>query len=270
MVMETPVDGKDEKRTTARVFARARLDCVRTYGQYCPIARASEILAERWTPIILRNLLHGATSFTEIANGAPGISRTVLTTRLRELQRVGVVETKPNPSGRGSLYFPSESGRDLADVMTAMGMWGERWIELAPEHLDPGMLLYSWVKWYLEYDRLPERRTVVRFDFPQLARPGNRLWIIFDAERSEVCVKDPGFEVALYVEAEPRALAEWHLGRIEWIDALREERIRVIGPTRLAKALPTWNRRSEAARAQTNMGKGVTRVARQRAGPTLA
>ena len=154
--------------------------------------------------------------------------------------------------------------------MTAMGMWGERWIELAPEYLDPGMLLYSWVKWYLEYDRLPERRTVVRFDFPQLARPGNRLWIIFDAERSEVCVKDPGFEVALYVEAEPRALAEWHLGRIEWIDALREERIRVIGPTRLAKALPTWNRRSEAARAQTNMGKGVTRVARQRAGPTLA
>jgi DNA-binding HxlR family transcriptional regulator len=223
---------------------------VRTYGQYCPIARASEILAERWTPIILRNLLNGSTTFTEIAQGAPGLSRTLLTARLRELQRAGVVVTTPNPSGRGFLYHPSESGRDLAGVMTAMGMWGERWMELAPEHLDPGVVLHSWVHWYLERDRLPDRRVVARFRFPGLPVKGNMLWIIFDGSRSEVCRKDPGFEPDLFVEADPRALAEWHLGRIEWRDALRDERIRVHGPVGLARSLPTWNRRSEAARVR--------------------
>lgn len=221
---------------------------MRTYGQYCPIARASEILAERWTPIILRNLLNGSTMFTEIANGAPGLSRTLLTTRLRELERAGVIETMPNPSGRGSRYFPTEAGRDLVTVMKAMGTWGERWIELSPHHLDPGFVLHAWVNWYLERDRLPDRRVVVRFDFPGLPGKVKTMWVIFDGERSEICRKDPGFEPDLFVEADARALAEWHLGRIEWIDALRNEQIRVLGHSSLARALPTWNRRSEASR----------------------
>ncbi len=223
---------------------------MRTYGQYCPIARASEVLAERWTPIILRNLLLGSTTFTEIADGAPGLSRTLLTKRLRELERVGVVETSPNIKGRGSRYHLTEAGRDLADVMAALGTWGERWMELAPEHSDPGVVLHSWVSWYLALDRLPERRVLVRFGFPGLPKKGAQLWVIFDGERSEVCRKDPGFEVDLFVEADPSALAEWHLGRIEWVDALRAEQIRVLGPSSLARALPTWNRRSAAARAR--------------------
>jgi DNA-binding HxlR family transcriptional regulator len=223
---------------------------MKTYGQYCPIARASEVLAERWTPIILRNLLLGSTTFSEIAAGAPGISRTLLTTRLRELERVGVVQTTPNPRGRGSRYQLTEAGRDLADVMKALGSWGERWMELAPEHLDPGVVLHAWVSWYLARERLPERRVIARFQFPGLPRKGGELWIIFDGERSEVCRKDPGFEVELYVQAEPAALAEWHLGRIEWADALRAERIQVLGPASLTRALPTWNRRSPAAWAR--------------------
>jgi DNA-binding HxlR family transcriptional regulator len=223
---------------------------MKTYGQYCPIARASEVLAERWTPIILRDLLLGATTFSKIAAGAPGISRTLLTTRLRELERVGVVETTPSPSGRGSRYRLTEAGRDLADVMQALGTWGERWMELAPGHLDPGVVLHAWVSWYLALEHLPERRVVVHFRFPGLPKKGAELWIIFDGDRSEVCRKDPGFEVELYVQAEPAALAEWHLGRIEWAGALRAERIRVLGPATLARALPTWNRRSPAAWAR--------------------
>jgi DNA-binding HxlR family transcriptional regulator len=223
---------------------------MRTYGQYCPIARASEVLAERWTPIILRNLLLGSTTFSEIAAGAPGLSRTLLTTRLRELERAGVVRLTPNPTGRRSRYQLTEAGKDLADVMKALETWGERWMELAPEHLDPGVVLHSWVSWYLAREQLPDRRVVVHFRFPGLPRKGAELWILFDRERSEVCRKDPGFEVELFVQAEPAALAEWHLGRIEWADALRAERIRVLGPSALARALPTWNRRSPAAHAR--------------------
>jgi hypothetical protein len=133
--------------------------------------------------------------------------------------------------------------------MKALGTWGERWMGLAPEHLDPGVVLHSWVSWYLAVERLPERHVVVRFQFPGLPKKGGELWIIFHGERSEVCRKDPGFEPDLCVQAEPAALAEWHLGRIEWADAVRAERIGVLGPAPLARALPTWNRRSAAAGA---------------------
>ena len=128
---------------------------MRTYGQYCPIARAAEILAVRWTPLILRNLLLGSTTFGQIADGAPGIPRSLLASRLRELERAGVVESRPNERGRGSRYGLTKAGEDLGGVMLAMGSWGERWLELAPEHLDPGVVLNSWVSWYLAHDRCP-------------------------------------------------------------------------------------------------------------------
>ena len=109
---------------------------MRTYGQFCPIARGSEILAERWTPIILRNLLLGCRTFNEIAAGAPGLSRALLARRLRELERAGVVEIRPKPNGRGSVYEPTPAGRDLAGVLESIGGWAERWTELTDDHAD--------------------------------------------------------------------------------------------------------------------------------------
>jgi len=223
---------------------------MRSYGQYCPIARASEILAERWTPIILRNMLHGATSFNSIAAGAPGIPRSMLTKRLRELEIAGVVEAVPQPSGRGYRYSPTAAGRDLAGVMAALGAWGERWIELAPQHLDPGMVLHSWVNWYLAGDLLPPERVVVRFEVTGARGMGRLLWIVFSGAESEVCLTHPGFEENLTVAVDARVLAEWHLGRIEWVDAVMAGRIVVDGPPALAAQLPRWNLRSEAARAR--------------------
>ena len=217
---------------------------MRTYGQYCPIARAAEILAERWTPIIVRNLLLGATTFTEIADGAPGISRTLLTTRLRELEAAGVIQTSRNANGRGSRYSLTPAGRGLDQVMLAFGLWGERWLDLAPPHLDPGVVLDSWVRWYLARDALPASRVVARFDFPDRPRKADQLWIVFDGERTEVCRTNPGFVEDLVVTAESRALVDWHLGRVDWSAAVRTGRIDVAGPPRLARALPTWNRRS--------------------------
>ena len=221
---------------------------MRTYGQYCPIARAAEILAVRWNPLILRNLLLGSTTFSQIADGAPGIPRSLLISRLRELERMGVVESRPNDRGHGSRYGLTKAGADLSGVMLAMGSWGERWLELAPEHLDPGVVLNSWISWYLARDLLPDRRIVVRFDFPDRPRKANQLWIIFDGERSEICRTNPGYDEDLVVTSESLALSEWHLGRIDWTDAVRAGRIQIAGPSRLARALPTWNRRSGWAR----------------------
>jgi DNA-binding HxlR family transcriptional regulator len=217
---------------------------MRNYGQYCPIARASEIVAERWTPIILRNLLNGCATFTEIADGAPGIPRSLLVSRLHELERVGVVWSEANESGRGSRYHLTEAGQDLEGLLRALGTWGQRWLELTPEHADPYVVLWAWCELYLERDRLPDHRVVVQFEFPDQPLSSRWFWLVLDGERSEVCRKDPGYEVDLVVEAESMALAEWHLGRVKWNDALRAGRIRVAGPRRLGWMLPTWNRRS--------------------------
>ena len=116
---------------------------MRTYGQYCPIARGAEIFAERWTPLIIRNLYLGCGSFSEILQGAPGLSRTMLSERLKQLERLGIVESAPKPDGRGHHYELTPAGHDLFKVCVSLGEWGAAWLEIAPEHLDPFVALWS-------------------------------------------------------------------------------------------------------------------------------
>ncbi|MEN8239337.1 MAG: helix-turn-helix domain-containing protein [Actinomycetota bacterium] len=218
---------------------------MRTYAQYCPIARASEILARRWTPIIVRDLLGGPTSYSRLADGAPGLSRSLLTSRLRELQELGLVETVPAPAGGGSLYGLTAAGRDLGGVIEAMGAWGERWLDVTPQQADPAFVLNAWSSRYLAVGALPDDRVVVRFDFTDQPLRVNRFWMVFQSNSAEVCRAHPGFDEDLIVQTESVALAEWHLGRTEWAQAIRAGRIHVTGPRNLARSLPTWNVRSQ-------------------------
>jgi DNA-binding HxlR family transcriptional regulator len=212
------------------------------YKQYCPMARGAEIFAERWTPIIIRNLSVGCETFTEIEKGAPGISRTLLAQRLRQLERVGVVERIAGKNGRGPRYALTESGEELGNVCTTLGDWGARWLEMAPEHLDPSMALWSWCQAYVNVESLPDDRIVVRFDFVQ--RPKKTLWVLFENPVAEVCQKHPGFDEDLVVTADPETFIQWHLGWHSWSHAIRDGAIKVEGPRHLARALPTWNLRS--------------------------
>ena len=106
-----------------------------TYRQYCPIARASEILAERWNPLIVRNLMFGADTFSAIAGGVPTMSRSMLIKRLHELERAGVIESRPKPDGRGHLYELTEAGADLAGVLDGLAAWGDHWVDVTPRPL---------------------------------------------------------------------------------------------------------------------------------------
>jgi len=217
---------------------------VRTYGQFCPIARASEILAERWTPIILRNLLYGCTAFSDLASGAPGISRTLLTQRLRDLERAGVLEIRPKPDGNGSTYHLTQSGRELWSVLQSIGDWGAKWLELAPATASPDVVLWSWSTAYLQRDLLPDHRVLARFDFPHQPKPRHRLWLLVEEGAAEVCHRHPGFDEDLVVVIEDaQAFARWHMGLVEWGDVLRAGAVRITGARDLARALPTWNRR---------------------------
>ena len=217
---------------------------VRTYGQYCPIARASELLAERWTIIVLRNIvILGCRTFNEIADGAPGLSRGLLAKRLRDLQRAGVLEIQAKPDGRGSTYTPTEAGRELATVLVALQHWGSKWADLTPEHAHPGIVLWMWATFFLDRDRLPQRRVLIRFDYPTLRGGGSRNWLLVERGDAEICEKHPGGDEHLVVIVnDPLVFARWHLGQIDWGAALRSGAIEVGGSRALARALPTWHR----------------------------
>jgi DNA-binding HxlR family transcriptional regulator len=227
---------------------------MRNYGQFCPIARGSEILAERWTPIILRNMLLGCRTFNEIAAGAPGLSRALLTRRLRELEHAGVIRISPKPDGHGSLYEPTPAGRDLRGVLDALAGWAERWMELTHQHADPDFVLWSWSQSFARHDLLPDRRVVVRFEF---ARGGRRvrIWQLIQDREIELCRFDPGFGEDLIVRIEdPLTFARWHMGLVDWAAALRSGGVRVSGPRGLGRALPTWNAGPEVhARLRANL-----------------
>jgi DNA-binding HxlR family transcriptional regulator len=214
---------------------------MRTYGQYCPIARGAEIFAERWTPLIIRNLHLGCACFSEILAGAPGLSRTLLAHRLRQLQRLGVVDAAPKPEGRGQQYKLTSAGEELFAVCLSLGEWGARWLEIAPEHLDPFVALWSMCK-ALRPDRLPNRRVVIRFHFTGGARR-ELYWLLIERGDTEICKTYPGPE-DLYVTADAEAFVKWHAGRLTWAQAIREGSIRLEGPSWLARAFPTWNARS--------------------------
>ena len=221
---------------------------MRTYGQYCPIARGAEIFAERWTPLIVRNLYLGCDTFNEIAEGAPGLSRTLLSHRLRELEELGVVRSAPKPGGRGRTYKLTPAGHELFQVCESLGNWGARWLAIAPEHLDPFVALWSMCN-ALRRERLPDRRVVIRFDFTR-GRHQERYWLLVERRETEICKEYPGIDEDLYVTAEGEAFVKWHAGQLAWAEALRDGRIQLHGPSWLVRAFPTWNARSMFARVK--------------------
>jgi DNA-binding HxlR family transcriptional regulator len=203
---------------------------VRTYQQYCPIARASELLAERWTIIIVRNILVGCQTFNEIADGAPGLSLGLLSKRLRELERAGIIEIHPKPAGLGSTYEPTEAGRELSELMLTLERWGRKWAELRPEHAHPGVVLRVWANFFLDRGRLPRRRVVVRFEYPTLSGSARRSWLLIERGDAEYCLKHPGGDEELIVVVNDHlAFARWHMGQIQCRDALRCGAIEVEG-----------------------------------------
>src|SRR5262245_41787106 len=211
-----------------------------TYHQYCPIARGAEIFAERWTPIIIRNLYLGCRTFTEILDGAPGMSKTLLTERLRSLERYEVVERVERSTGRGFTYHLTPAGVELVEVCLALGKWGARWLEVAPEHLGPHVVLWTLAR-LADRSQLPLPRLVVRFDLTDMTK-ANRYWLLLAAAHAEVCLINPGHPEDLVVTTTSEWLAKWHMGWISMPAAQRRRLITVAGPPRLARVLGTLGR----------------------------
>lgn len=209
---------------------------MKSYGQYCPIARASEVFAERWTPIIIRNLDVGCRTFNEILSGAAGLSKALLSDRLRSLQRAGIIEAVPNPSGRGAIYLLTDSGRELADVVKVLGSWGARWMDMQLEHMDPVSVLWAKTKLW-DPGAMPRDRIVLRFDISDHPKP---LWILAGRTGAEVCAKNPGFPEDLVVTTDRETLTLWHSGHMSIEQAKRSGRFQLDGSSDLVKTFPRW------------------------------
>jgi DNA-binding HxlR family transcriptional regulator len=213
------------------------------FGQFCPVAIACEVVAERWTPIILRELLAGADQFNALHRGIPRISRPLLAKRLRELEKAGVISAQPLPGARGHRYRLTDAGQELRSVVDALGAWGQRWTaRVRRDTLDPRFLMWN-MRRRIALDRLPARRVVVRFQFtavPEAQRAHRLFWLVLQPAQADLCIDDPGHEVDLYVEAELAAMAAVWLGDITLAQALRERRVRLSGARELVRAFPTW------------------------------
>jgi DNA-binding HxlR family transcriptional regulator len=211
---------------------------MRTYAQYCPVAKATEILGDRWTLLIVRELLGGASGFNELQRGLPRISRSVLTERMRALERAEIIERRTGPKGRTLEYRLSPAGRDLQPVVQAIGEWGATWsfTEPRPAELDPDLLIV-WMARHVDRQRLPPNRTVVQFEFRD---PNRRYWMVLEPAEVSVCLKYPGFDVDLEVAVDTTTLYRVYMGRAELGGALRAGQLTLSGPPTLQRGFGRW------------------------------
>jgi DNA-binding HxlR family transcriptional regulator len=218
-----------------REYARTMAD----YGNFCPVALGSEVLADRWTPLIVRELILGNTRFNDIARGLPGISRTLLVQRLKHLERKGVIDRRPSPSGRGHEYRMTDAGRDLEAVIIALGHWAVQWLydDLKPTEVDAVTLTW-WMHRLLEHSRLPGGRVVVQFNHTAPER--QTIWMVLDRGDASVCIQHPGFDIDIVVTCETPALASVFAGLDDWDRAVADGHIRVDGPPRLTRTMSRW------------------------------
>lgn len=202
------------------------------YGQFCPIARAAEILAERWTPLIVRELLCGSVRFSDLQRGVPRMSTALLSARLKGLEHAGIIERHRAENGRGWEYRLTGAGRELFPIIEGMGNWAQRWVRddlVADENLDPDLLMWDVRRW-VTTDHMPDRRRfVVQFEFSGVHRTRRRYWLVLERGHTDLCVKDPGFEVDVFVFSSIRTLTEVWLGHASLDRAIRDEALRLDG-----------------------------------------
>jgi DNA-binding HxlR family transcriptional regulator len=188
------------------------------YGQFCPVAKAAEIIADRWTPLIIRELCFGPCTFGQLLFAMPLISRTMLTQRLKELASSETVAAEPKAHGRGHLYRLTGAGEDLRPLIEMMSEWGQRWTRerIEEDDLDPALLMWGMSR-QIDPAEIPAGRTVIRFEFrglPQNSRSSRYWWYVIQRHQIEVCLKNPGYEADAIVPADLACFSKLWLGYI--------------------------------------------------------
>ncbi len=208
------------------------------YANYCPVAATTSVMGDYWTPLIVRELLYGTVRFNQLARNLPSISRSLLSDRLRKLERAGVVErerTAPNATS----YSVTPAGRDLQHLIDAMNEWGTRWghRDANPQDLDP-VLTICMMKDRMRSDELPDARVVV--EVVATGKGEGRAWLVCEGRGVAMCFEPPGFDVDLWVRGAAQTLYAIWLQGSTMDAALRRNDIEVDGPPHLVRAFARW------------------------------
>ena len=224
---------------------------MKSYGQFCPVAKASEIFAERWTPLIIRELLMGSQKFSELEIGLPKIPRSLLTKRLRTLESVGVLERKADGNSKRAGYHLTAAGMDLFGVIRGLGEWGQKWVnhDIGQDEVDPAYLVWDMHR-RVKVDLLPPDRVVVQMTFSG-ARTGD-YWLILERPEPSACMQDPGFDVDVFVVADTVAIHKAWMGMASFDEYVEEGLIELFGLTSHVKAFPAWFKFSVFAGVEMN------------------
>lgn len=216
---------------------------IKGYGQFCPVAQAAEVLAERWTPLVIRELCCGATRFNEVQRGVPRMSPSLLSRRLRELEHAGLVRIERAAEGRHTEYHLTPAGEALFPVIEQMGNWAVDWLRhqlTADDNLDPDLLMWDIRRRVMECGELPPERQVVQFRFEGVPVSRRFYWLVLDGPETDLCFRDPGHEIDLAVSSHIRVLTRIWLGQVGLKAALEDGSLRLDGPRRATEAFGRW------------------------------
>jgi DNA-binding HxlR family transcriptional regulator len=212
-----------------------------SYGQFCPVAMAAEVFCTRWTALVLREILCGSTRFNDIRRGVPRMSPTLLSKRLKELQKSGIIYTKPARHAGGVDYMLTQAGEDLRPIVMSLGIWGQRWVEskLSLKNLDPSLLMWD-MRRHLDPTPLPEKLCTIQFEFPELGSGRRHWWLIIDKGQVDLCLVDPGHEVDLTVRGSLRAMTAIWMGVSTIEKEVKAGTIDVEGDPKIARSMAKW------------------------------
>ncbi|NNF05411.1 MAG: helix-turn-helix transcriptional regulator [Candidatus Eisenbacteria bacterium] len=212
----------------------------RGYGQYCPLSLAAEVLAERWTILVISRVMDGCYRFNEIHRGLPKMSASLLSQRLRQLETAGVLHAREELGKPGYTYSLTQAGEDLRPLVENLAVWGQHWArDLTQADLDPRFLLWS-MHLRLDVEKMPPGRTVLEFEFANAPADCRRFWIVNDAGKVEMCLSHPGFDVDLSLHADLLLFVETWRGFRDLRSEIRRGAIKLTGPTKLKRAFPSW------------------------------
>lgn len=210
------------------------------YGQFCPVAKASDIIGERWTVLILRELLLGTTRYNDFQRALSRISPTLLSKRLKMLEEKGLVVRKRPPGAKSYEYHLTACGRELEPIIEHLAVWGMRWArgQMTDVELDVEFLMWD-LQRRLQTERLPDGETVLCFEFDELER-FRTWWLVICQGKVDLCSENPGKEVDLYINSTVRDLALIWRGDVPMAEALRSQSIRTHGNVHLARTIQDW------------------------------
>jgi DNA-binding HxlR family transcriptional regulator len=212
---------------------------MRRYGQFCPVAKGAEVFAERWTPLVLRELLCGSTHFNDLHRGVPLMSRTLLSQRLKQLEEIGIVERKNGP--KGPEHHLTQAGKDFAPIVARLGEWGQRWYRSKFNHDELDVTLLVWdMRRTVKPDAFPPGRISVQFDFSDLPASKRTWWLVCERGEVDICPTDPGFEVNLFVATDLRTMTRVWMGDISVRMAIGSGGIELEGSREFRQRFERW------------------------------